>query len=171
MIGFVDESKARELIVVCTVASPDDVADARRELRRLRMKGQRRLHFKSESDPRRRLICSALVTLPLSVTIYRTGAKADRTARGRALDAIVRDLAAIEADRLVIERDDSLVQSDRAVLYEAVRAHGVPGLRYEHPSAHEEPLLWASDAVAWCYARGGAWRERVDPIIESVTRV
>ena len=171
MIGFVDESKARGLLVACTVANPGDVVAARRVLNGLRMKGQRRLHFKSESDSRRRSICSSLVTLPITVRIYQTKGKADRSSRALALDAVVRDLAAVQGTRLVIERDDSLVQSDRAALFQSVRAHSVPDLRYEHPSAHEEPMLWVSDAVAWCYAKGGPWRSRVDPIIEGVTTI
>ncbi|MGB6245070.1 MULTISPECIES: hypothetical protein [Gordonia] len=171
MIGFVDESKARGLLVACTVAGPHDVVAARRVLTDLRMRGQRRLHFKSESDSRRRLICSSLVTLPVTVRIYQTGGKADRSSRGRALDAVVRDLAAVGGTRLVIERDESLVQADRAALFQSVRAHGVPELRYEHPRAHEEPMLWVSDAVAWCYGKGGAWRARVEPLVEGVTLI
>lgn len=87
------------------------------------------------------------------------------------MDAVVRDLAAVGGTRLVIERDESLVQADRAALFQSVRAHGVPELRYEHPRAHEEPMLWVSDAVAWCYGKGGAWRARVEPLVEGVTLI
>lgn len=79
---------------------------------------------------------------------------------------------AIEATtRLTIEQDDSLVAADRAYLYDAVRRHRAPDLVYHHCRPQEEPLLWVSDAVVWCYAKGGEWRRRVQPIIGSVTSV
>jgi hypothetical protein len=28
-----------------------------------------------------------------------------------------------------------------------------------------DPLLWIADEVAWCSSAGGAWRQRIDPII------
>ncbi|WP_424447691.1 hypothetical protein [Microbacterium arborescens] len=44
--------------------------------------------------------------------------------------------------------------------------------QYRHVAPHEHPLLWASDAVAWCHSNGGDWIRRVDAIVESrVTRL
>ncbi|GAB92184.1 hypothetical protein [Gordonia rhizosphera] len=110
--------------------------------------------------------------LDLSVTIYDASPITDpRRGRRAALEAVVGDLAAVSATRLVIEQDDSLLAADRAVLYTAVRRHGVPQLVYEHQRPAAEPMLWVSDAVVWCYAKGGEWRRRVQPVINSVTIV
>ncbi|GAB90929.1 hypothetical protein GORHZ_119_00580 [Gordonia rhizosphera NBRC 16068] len=57
------------------------------------------------------------------------------------------------------------------MLYTAVRRHGVARLVYEHQRPAAEPMLWVSDAVVWCYAKGGEWRRRVQPVINSVTIV
>ena len=45
-------------------------------------------------------------------------------------------------------------------------------MQYRHVTPHEHPLLWVSDAVAWCYSNGGDWIRRVEAIVESrVTRL
>jgi len=66
----------------------------------------------------------------------------------------------------VLEQDDSLVRSDQAVLYAAVRDASASGtLTYEHVPARTEPLLWVADAAAWCSSRGAPWPGRLQPII------
>lgn len=57
---YVDESKARGYYVAATAVAVGDVRDCERELRALLLPGQRRLHFKSESDSRRRQILSCM---------------------------------------------------------------------------------------------------------------
>ena len=71
-----------------------------------------------------------------------------------------------------LEQDDSLIESDRRVLYERVRVAGCEHtLRYEHKAAHEECLLAIPDAVAWCWAKGGEWRRRAEPIVAEICAV
>ncbi len=66
----------------------------------------------------------------------------------------------------MLEQDDSLVRSDQAVLYAAVRdASASRTLTYEHVPARAEPLLWVADAAAWCWSRGAPWPGRLQPII------
>ena len=79
------------------------------------------------------------------------------------------DLAELPAHRLVIEQDDSLLRSDQETLYRAVRANGVEGqLVSAHLSPRLEPLLWIPDAVAWCWDKGGVWKDRVLPLVDEV---
>ncbi|GAA4685444.1 hypothetical protein GCM10023197_46580 [Gordonia humi] len=171
VIGFVDESKVKGLLVACTVVNPADLAATRRALNDLRMKGQRRIHFTKESDSRRRAICSMLCTLDVEVTIYKARDRDPRVARAAALAAVVADLAAANATQLIIERDDPAAAADRATLYRAVHDHGVPNLSYDLRRPHEEPGLWISDAVAWCYTKDRQWRGRVQPLIKAVREV
>lgn len=72
---------------------------------------------------------------------------------------------------LVLEQDDTLLDFDRRTLYGAVRRARYPDLRYEQQRAAAEPLLALPDAVAWCRARGGEWRRRVEPVITGVRTV
>lgn len=39
---------------------------------------------------------------------------------------------------------------------------------YVHLKRHEEPLLWVSDAVAWCHQKGGPWIARAAPLVAEV---
>jgi hypothetical protein len=72
----------------------------------------------------------------------------------------------------VLEQDDSILRWDRKFLYEAVRAAGLEGrVRYEHHRAKAELLLSVPDAIAWCWARGGQWKEHVKPAIMQVKQV
>jgi hypothetical protein len=108
--------------------------------------------------------------LPVDVLVYDATRIADpREARRACLVRLVADLAEVSAHRLVIERDESLLRSDRETLYRAVRQSGVEDLLvYEHLTPRVEPLLWIPDAVAWCWSKGGWWREGVDPLVRQI---
>lgn len=168
--AFFDESKRHGLLVAAAVVQPCDLAPARTALRRLCLPGQSRLHFTKERDDRRRQILAALVELDVVIDLYdATGIRDQQTARAACLRALVEDLAAAGAHRLVLEQDDSLVRSDQAVLYTAVRAAGAQDqLTYEHVPARSEPLLWIADAAAWCCSRGTPWPDRLQPIIRQI---
>ena len=55
---------------------------------------------------------------------------------------------------LVLE-DLSSRREDEKILQRS-RRRDIP-LRYEHISDADAPILWVSDAVAWCHGRGGEW--------------
>ena len=170
---FVDESKRHGLLVAAAVVQPRDLAPARTALRRLCLAGQSRLHFTKERNDRRRQILAAIVELGVVIDLYdATGIRDQQQARAACLHALVQDLAAAGAQRLVLEQDDSLVRSDQAVLYAAVRAAGTQDqLTYEHVPARSEPLLWIADAAAWCWSRGTPWPDRIQPIIRQTRRL
>lgn len=168
MHAYVDETKAKGLVVVAAVADPRHLATARKALGDLRLKGQERIHFKSERDSRRKAICSVIVALPVQVHVYDAASLPEREGRTMALRMLVSDLAELSATRLVIEQDDSLVKADRQTLYSATRGHQIQDrLSYEHVRAKHEPMLWIPDAVAWCLAKGGHWSGRIEPIIQA----
>jgi hypothetical protein len=57
-------------------------------------------------------------------------------------------------------------------LIEFTRAAGCrETLRYEHRRAASEMLLAVPDAVAWCWAKGGDWRRRIEPVVTDVRDV
>jgi len=168
--AFVDETKVRGLMVVCAVLEPRNLAPSRVAMRNLLLPRQTRLHFVKERDDRKGKILSTVSGLSVQITVYDASRLRDeRAARRLCLERIVDDLAEMSAHRLVIEQDDSLVRSDQGTLYRAVRRHGVEAsLVYEHMSPRMEPLLWIPDAVAWCWAKGGVWKDRVLPLVDEV---
>nr|WP_229715266.1 hypothetical protein [Subtercola lobariae] len=88
------------------------------------------------------------------------------------MNELVKDLAESRASRLVIERDDSLVSADRRMIRTALETHNyVEHLSYAHVSPSDEPLLWVSDAVAWCFQAGGDWVRRASPLVRGHTKL
>ena len=57
---FVDETKRRGYLLVAGVVRGEDLDRVRLILRGLVLPGQRRLHMKDESDPRKRSIATAI---------------------------------------------------------------------------------------------------------------
>jgi hypothetical protein len=170
--AFVDENTVRGIMVAAAIADPRSLAHARKVLTELRLKGQERLHFKSERDSRRREICSALMKLEVRVHVYNAATLTPKRGRPRCLEMLVADLAELQASRLVLEQDDSTMKADRRVLYEAVGKHGIrEQLTYHHLRAKQEPMLWIPDAVAWCLAKGGEWPARVRPLVTKTVDV
>jgi hypothetical protein len=141
--------------------------------RGLVMPGQRRIHFKGESDARRAGIVDAILALGVHAFVYDAGRYSDpKRARDACLIRLVDDLASVRAERLVLEREDAALKGDNALLYVQVRKVGIDdALRYDHMRAYEESLLALPDAIAWCWAKGGHRRRRVRPLVETVKRV
>lgn len=170
---FVDETKRNGYLLVAGVVLHGDLAAARKVIRGLVLPGQRRLHMKNESDSRKRAIASAIVELSVQVTVYDAGKRYrnEQERRSACLRSLVGDAAARSASMIVLEQDDTLVVGDRKLLYRAVRDADCPDLRYEHRRATAEQLLAIPDAVAWCWAKGGDWRRRVESVVVDVRDV
>ena len=167
---FVDESMRRNYLLCAAVVAPDDLEPARRAVRAMLAKGQRRLHFVDESPQRRRAILSSMTKLDVRVRIYTCGA-GERAARRVVMSALVADLRT-DVRRLVIESRGARDRDDRQLLVELHKA-GVlaQSVAYEHLPAHAEPLLWIADAVAWAYGNRQPWRSLVEPIVESASTI
>jgi hypothetical protein len=57
-------------------------------------------------------------------------------------------------------------------MYVQVRKAGLDdSLRYDHLRPYEECLLALPDAIAWCWAKGGHWRTRVQRLVSSAQQV
>jgi hypothetical protein len=171
--GFADESKHQGYRLAVAVLAAQRLTAARRDMRALRLSGQRRVHFTKERPARRAAIVQAICELDLEVWIYDASAHNDhRTARTRCLQRVIADLAANGGQRLVIEQDDSLIAADRKDLWAAVRqAQKTVTLAYQHLPPSAEPLLWIADAAAWCWAHDSTWRSRIDPVVTRVRTV
>ncbi len=171
---FVDETKHRGYLLVAGVVVPGDLESVRRTLRGLVLPGQRRLHTKDENDQRRRSIATAIAASGVTATIYDAGRRYrnERERRAACLHALIIDAAQRGDAMLVLEQDDTLLSWDNQRLIEFTREAGCRDtLRYEHRRAASELLLAVLDAIAWCWAKGGDWRRRVEPIVTNVREV
>ena len=120
---FVDESKHRGYLLVAVVVLAGDLYEIRKLLRGLVLPGQRRLHMKDESDPRKRLIASAIAGSGVRATVYEASSdyRTEREARAACLRELVGDAAQQGHTMLILEQDDTLIAWDRKVLYQAAR--------------------------------------------------
>jgi hypothetical protein len=170
---FVDETKERGYLVAAAVVQVADLAAARRAVRALILPRQRRIHFKGESEPRRRKIVEVIVDLGVTAVLYDASGHCDnKRARDACLDRLVLDLQEINATRLILEHDTSTQKPDETLLRNRIRSLDPPvELRFDHLRAHQECLLSLPDAVAWCWARGGQWRTKVEGIVSDVRKV
>lgn len=171
---FVDESRRRGYLLVAAVVMPSELDATRRALRSLVMPGQRRLHMTKESNARRDAIIAAIRPSGVEATIYDAGRthRQELDAREACLRVLVRDAADASHHMIVIEQDDSVRWWDQQRLIEITREVGCrDSLRYEHQRAENELLLGIPDAIAWCWARGGQWRDRINDLVHEVRTV
>jgi hypothetical protein len=167
---FVDESKQSGYWMVAAILVDREVPEMRKMLQGLVMRGQRRIHMKKESDPRKRLIIDSLRRSAVVCSVYDASAfRWDLEARAACLSALVEDSRA-QPSTMVMEQDDSLVLADRRVLFGACRDADAR-MSYRHERAATEPLLCVPDAVAWCWAKRGDWRRRIEPVVTRVRRL
>ncbi len=170
---FVDESKEHDYLLVASIHASGELDDLRKLMRGLVLRGQRRVHMKKESDPRRRAIAAAICGAGVTATVYDAGQRYrdELDARAACLHGLVEDAVGRGDTMLVIEQDDSLLEWDRRRLYSTARDAHLPLLRYEHRRASAEQLLAIPDAIAWCWAKGGHWRRRIQPAVTTVRQV
>lgn len=171
--AFVDESIRNGYLLSAVVIATGELSVARGKLRELCKPGQRRIHMKDENDSRRREILSTLTGLGVRVHLCRVpvAGRPIRAGRDECLRALIPALLELDVTRLVIEscgqdrRDEQVIQP---ILNRIVAPSRFVWL-HSVPSA--EPVLWAADAAAWAYGKGGDWRRRVDDIVASVVEL
>lgn len=171
---YIDETKERGYVLVASIHIASDLSDLRKTMRGFVLRGQTRIHMAKESDPRRRAICAAICAAGVSATIYDAGQryKDPLDARSACLQAVIGDTTVGEETLLILEQDDSIIGWDRRRLIELTRTRSRRDtLRYEHRRAKTELLLTVPDAIAWCWARGGHWKRRIEPVITAVRQV
>jgi len=124
-------------------------------MRGLGLPGQRRVHMRKESAPRRRLIADTIVRSGITAVIFdaRDTYPNELDARQACLQGVIAYADDAGATRLVLEQDDPLLAWDARRLWQITGQVGCRDtLRYEHARASEELLLVIPDAVAWCWA-------------------
>ncbi len=98
--------------------------------------------------------------------------KTEELVRQDCLHRAIEDLLDLRAHRLVLDTRDHRDVHDHRTLWHALGARpSNTRLTYEHLDSTLEPILWVSDAVAWCFGAGGGWADRVAPLIAEQIKV
>jgi len=165
---FVDECKAKDYYLAAAVATSASLTAVRTELRSGRHKGTDYVHFVRERDAVKDRFINIMQECGLIAIMYVSSAKKHAVAREACLHSMLEDISAQKVRQLTIESDASIDAADRRIIAKKLLELRYDDLRYEHRGKKEEPLLWASDAIAWCYNRGGAWRQKIEPLLAEV---
>ncbi len=166
---YVDESKrvGYTVVAVTVVTGPAHVA-AERALRGLLLPGQRSIHFKSESDGRKRTILAEMASLAVSGMVYERASGPHVPARRACLEALSVDHA--KTGQIVLDMSEGDRVADERTLRET-RTRCAGTFRFRHEEPHRCPGLWLPDALAWSWTRGGVWRQLVMPMVVAVRQV
>lgn len=163
---FVDETERGGHLLAATLVAPASLHSTRSLMRSLLLPGERRVHFKSEKDTRRKFIVSRLVERSFDVVVLCKKEEGE-AARGALLERLIEEAINRGVTRLVLDsRDHASNGRDRAVLARTKARDA--GIVYEHIQSSAEPALWVSDAVAWCMGAGGDWHRRINPVVTRI---
>ena len=165
MHAYADESVRGRDYIICVTSIPSrDVKTARRKLRTLTARGQRRIHFATESDQRRRALLSQIATVGTSSVIYIARHRDQVAARAAIVKVVAADLLTSGVTFFVLESREEQDHRDRAIISGELGTFRPPPFGYTHKTPGGEPLLWVPDAVAWAWGRGNKWRTTVQDL-------
>ncbi|GAA2239247.1 hypothetical protein GCM10010413_45830 [Promicromonospora sukumoe] len=165
---FIDESKSRGYLMAAAFVHPKHLQSLRRALRQLRPRGRRSVHFNGARDELRHAVLDVLTAHEVTAMVVLSTGRRGLQQREMCVRKLAQCCAAAEAGVVVLDLDESVVSKDRRWLYEELHKSET---RYDHLHRHEEPLLWAADAVAWAWQRAGSWRDRVRPLVTRLHEV
>lgn len=164
-------------LLAAVIANPTGCGEMRESLRSLKQKGQGKLHWQAESDPRRRKITAAIAQLDACATVV-IGTPVARSnperARRKCLEVLLLRLEAAGVGQVWLENRQSALNKRDAKTVLFLRGAQLLSrhlrLDFAHPS--EEPMLWLPDAVAGAVglARRGApeFRDALGGMVEEV---
>ena len=129
-----------------------DEDEVRRQLQRLRLPGQVKLHWRDESERRRTSISRAVAGLDLQhLVVVRCGADLERTERRRrkCLERLLYELEAQTVTEVVLESRGGSDDRRDIQMLNALRGQKRLGaaIRLTHVVGRSEPMLWIPDAV------------------------
>lgn len=165
LLGFADETVRGgtygiAVVVVCAC----QIAVIRQRTRAAVRAGQVRVHFSKEGDRSRKTFL-ALIRACSPAVFFTAAEGKEVAARSECWSRLVPTLLAAGVEQLVIERLDGSERRDRHDIWGAMSNIVTKNrLTYRHANAHDEPLLWMADAVAWSAGAGKDWQRRLPPL-------
>ncbi|CAB4343888.1 unannotated protein [freshwater metagenome] len=166
---YVDES-VRDNFLLCGVNIVQSLIPGTRDaLRELKPTDRSHIHMYRERRATQIAVADFVSNLPIScwlITVSTATAK-EPLARPMALSALSK-MGSLRGSRLLTLDDTSARRVDSQILREVARGVNYQFPHYRHMNSRHEPLLWLPDIIAWCYGRGGTWRDSVEPLVTEV---
>jgi hypothetical protein len=166
---YIDESIRKSFILCMTQVNSSEIAQVRKQLRFLKHPRRHFIHMQEESKENQLRIAKGILQCPVTASIL--VANLDQTshsmARAAAITRAVTHAAFANSQLVTFDLSNSLTQ-DRQVIREVPQVSNLNIPHYRHMNSRHEPLLWLPDIIAWCYGRGGTWRDAVEPLVTEV---
>lgn len=157
--AFIDESKRGRYMLCAVTVVNVDVAGVRRQLHKAK-RAHSTIHMKSLNPTERMAMARLLPTLGIDICLFSARGGRERVMRDVLLDQAARHLVDLEVTELVIESCGQ-DHDDARILQRALRNH--PGVRFRF-AGKDELMLAPADVHAWCWGRGGKFKDIVKPI-------
>ena len=171
LYAFADESlRPGRCLMGVVLVEPEQAGALRRKTSHLRLPGQQRLRFQSESPERRHELLDAILDFDVQIFVFdrhKWHDESDADARFRCLTAMVQHLQGLDRDVfLYLKHQNRRDDEDRETI-EAARSPGAV-VSYQHLDPASDPLLWLPNCFLWPLGAGGDWLGRVRPAITSL---
>lgn len=162
--AWVDESQPGSpggpaaYVVAAVVCEPAEIGEARAEMKSLLLRSQRKLHWRDESEPRRRKIIEAVAALECleHIVVIRDDKPGEQPERRRrhCLERLFYELDVAGVSHVFLESRAPKQNKLDADLLNRLRAKKVVGaqLRIDHEPGPTDEALWIADVV--CGAAG-----------------
>jgi di/tricarboxylate transporter len=160
LIAFIDESKSGIYILAASIVDVSKVPGIRRSMRLIIPAGQNRIHFRKDRDILKDRLLKVVKKSGILTLVATSRSGSERLSRDECLAKLVPALLALGVTELIMELDEASEAADRRTIT-ALVAGRKPTFQFRHETSTHEPCLWIPDAVAWCYQRGGEWRQKV----------
>jgi hypothetical protein len=166
---YVDESIRKSFILCLVQVNSSELHEVRKHLRSLKHHRRSFIHMQEESKETQLRVAKGIMQLPVRATVIAVSLLqvSHSTARANAISRAVRHPAFIDSQLVSFDLSNNLAR-DRQVIQQTARTMSASIPHYRHMNSRHEPLLWLPDIIAWCYGRGGTWRDAVEPLITEV---
>ena len=169
---YIDES-ARSGYILAGVNVPQSQQNAiRRVLRNLRAPDSSHIHMYRESRGRQEMISKVVAELDLKAWVISVAPETAKEPQARNLAMkCISEIQSIRSSGILTLDYINRHRADNSILREIAQNSDFQFPHYRHMNSRHEPLLWLPDIIAWCYGRGGTWRDAVEPLVTEVIEI
>jgi hypothetical protein len=169
---YVDESIRKSFILCLVQVNSGELHEVRKHLRSLKHQGRNFIHMQEESKETQLRVAKGIMQLPVKATVIAASLLqvSHSMARASAISRAVTHLAFSDSQLVSFDLSNNLAR-DRQVIQQTARTMSASIPHYRHMNSRHEPLLWLPDIIAWCYGRGGTWRDAVEPLVAEVIEI
>lgn len=158
------------------LVEPEHFDGVRAAVGGLRLRSQKKLHWRDESEKRRHLVVKTIASLPLqSLVVIRVGPVDDKDERRRrkCFEVLLPEVARLGCATLTLEsRGRHLDELDMKVVAALRTQHVVSSsIRVNHVAGPAEPLLWVADALCGAYVAHRTSRGSYFDLLAERTRI